>query len=129
MVFLKNHKELLPQIVNPSASYEVHIDSDERVVNGSYEIFTGVAINQIENPPIDALIKVLPATDYAVFTLQGEQIASDWYKLIYVDWLPDSGFEIAHNYSFQIYDSNFKGLDNLAESTLDVYMPVRKKSS
>lgn len=128
-VFLKNHKELLPQIANPNASYEVHIDSDERVVTGSYEIFTGVAITQIENPPVDALIKVLPATDYAIFTLQGEQINSDWHKLIFVDWLPYSGYEIAHDYSFQLYDRNFKGLDNLAESTLDVYMPVRKKAS
>ncbi|KAA3655920.1 MAG: AraC family transcriptional regulator [Chloroflexi bacterium] len=128
-VFLENYKNLLPQIVNPTASYEVHIESDERVVTGNYEIFVGVAIQQIKQLPVTTLVKVLPATDYAVFTLQGEQIISDWHKLIYVDWLPQSGYEFAYDYSFQLYDHRFKGLDNLAESTLDVYMPVRKIAS
>ncbi len=126
MVFLEGHRNQLPQIVDPDTCYEVHIESEERVITGNYEIFVGVAIKQIEHLPVTTLVKVLPATDYAIFTLQGEQISSDWHKLIYLDWLPRSGYEFAHNYSFQLYDHRFKGLNNLAESTLDVYMPIRK---
>jgi predicted transcriptional regulator YdeE len=77
---------------------------------------------------VDLLVKVLPATDYAVFTLEGEQIASDWHLEI-DQWIKTAGYEHAHPYSFQYYDVRFKGLDRLAESQLDVYMPVAKQKA
>ena len=40
-------------------------------------------------------------------------------------WLPASGYESAHDYLIELYDQRFKGLENLAESELDVYVPVR----
>ena len=128
MAFWGGHRANLPNVIDPDSYYEVHLDSDERMTTGNYEVFVGTAVSDLENIPTSALVKVLPATTYAVFTLQGEQITSDWHQLIYHDWLPNSGYDIALGYSIQLYDHRFKGMDKLAESTLDVYMPIKKRS-
>jgi predicted transcriptional regulator YdeE len=39
--------------------------------------------------------------------------------------LPDAGYEMTGDYSFQRYDERFKGMDRIAESVLDVYIPVK----
>ena len=69
-------------------------------------------------------MKVLPPTKYAVFTLAGEEITSDWHQMIHRDWLPDSGYQIAYDYAIERYDERFKGLDKIADSVLEVYIPV-----
>ena len=70
----------------------------------------------------------LPATEYAVFTLKGKQISSDWHLEI-DQWISKAGYQGAHPFSFQYYDERFKGLDKIGESQLDVYMPVTKAAS
>jgi AraC family transcriptional regulator len=82
-------------------------------------------VTELGDMPVQLLVKVLPSTRYAVFTLRGEQIASDWPRMIYDEWLPGSGYESAHDYLIELYDQRFKGLENLAESELDIYVPVR----
>ena len=37
-----------------------------------------------------------------------------------------SGYQRAYPYGFQRYDERFKGLDQIDESVLDVYVPIRK---
>jgi predicted transcriptional regulator YdeE len=76
--------------------------------------------------PVELLVKVLPPTQYAVFTLHGEEITSDWPRRIYQEWLPGSGYEPTHQYNFQYYDERFKGIDKINESTIDVYVPVKR---
>jgi predicted transcriptional regulator YdeE len=110
------------------ASYEVHIYGPETMTKGLFEVFIGVAVEQLEAVPVDLLVKVLPATEYAVFTLEGEKISSDWHLEI-DQWIKAAGYEHAHPYSFQYYDARFKGLDQLAGSQLDVYMPVKKRAT
>jgi predicted transcriptional regulator YdeE len=106
--------------------YEVHIQHPETERSGEYEVFTGFAADDPQEVPARMLVKVLPASLYAVFTLHGSQITADWFQLIYRDWLPQSGYTSAHPFSFQLYDERFKGLDRLGESTLDLYIPIEK---
>lgn len=125
MAYLTRHSDRLQAIKDPTTGYEVHIEHAETPQKGHYEVFVGLEIEQAAELPVELLIKILPATKYAVFTLSGEQIVSDWARLIYHDWLPRSGFEVAHSYSFELYDQRFKGMDNVAGSIIDVYIPIR----
>jgi len=111
-------------ITNPEAAFEVHVYNQETSTKGCFEVFVGLQVAHIENIPVDLLVKVLPATTYAVFTFQGEAISSDWHMEI-DHWITATGYERAHPYSFQYLDQRFKGVDRLAESILDVYMPVK----
>ena len=94
---------------------------------GIFEVFVGVEVEKLEDAPVDLLAKMLPPAKYAVFTLNGAQITSDWPKTIQ-EWMLGSGYRQAHTYGFQLYDERFKGLDRIGESVLDVYVPIEKES-
>lgn len=122
---LKQNSAVDLHFINPSVGYEVHINHPETPEKGLFEVFVGMEVAHIENVPVQLSVKVLPATQYAVFTLKGEEITSDW-EMIYEEWLPASGYHCPHGYNFQYYDERFKGVNNIAESTLDVYVPIEK---
>jgi len=134
MAYMAQHGQAIQHPVAPGVAapggtargkaYDVHIYGAETLTLVSFEVFVGLEVERLENVPLELLVKVLPATQYAVFTLQGEAIFSDW--TMHIDrWLTQAGFERAHPYSVQYYDERFKGLDRIAESSLDVWMPVR----
>ena len=124
MAFLVNQGACIQHIKEHEVSYEVHIEHAETQEKGEYEVFTGVEVEQLQDVPVELLVKVLPPTAYAVFTLEGEEITSDWHQMIQRDWLPESGYRIAYDYAIERYDQRFKGLDKIAESVMDVYIPV-----
>ena len=127
MTYMAHHGDQIKHLTNKSVCYEVHIEHEETPLKGHYEIFVGIEVEQLEDIPVDVLMKILPPTTYAVFTLKGQQIASDWSRMVYYDWLPGSGYQVAYNYGFQLYDHRFKGLQNLDESELDIYIPVKSR--
>jgi AraC family transcriptional regulator len=124
MTFLEQQQETLPTLTLPEAGFEVHIYHPETSSRGVFEVFVGLQIEKVEQIPVELLIKILPPTAYAVFTIQGEEIASDWHLKI-DQWITNAGYQRAHPFSFQYLDQRFKGVDNLAESELDVYMPIK----
>ena len=111
-----------------SAWYEVHIHSEETQSKGLFEVFVGVDIDlaRLTELPAQLLVKNLPGTQYAIFTFEGEEISSDWEKILET-WMSESGYQSAGTYNFQYYDERFKGLDRISESVLDVYIPIKKK--
>lgn len=122
--YLHSHKHPF-QMVNKEEAFEVHIFHDKTEENGHYEIFIGMQTDVLDSIPFDLQVKVLPEGKYAVFTLKGEQIVSDWTKDMMFKWLPEAGYQGSQNFGFQLYDKRFKGMDKIAESTLDVYVPVK----
>jgi len=128
MQFLENNVKNISHLSNPEAGYEVHIYHPETTTMGVFEVFVGLEIEKIERIPIELLIKLIPPSKYAVFTLSGEEIASDWHMRI-DRWISDAGFKQAYPFSFQYLDKRFKGVENLADSELDVYMPIKPTTS
>ncbi len=124
MAFLAAHEQQLPGMTPERAMFEVHVEHPETRSQGRFEVFTGIAIEGFEALPVELVVKVLPPTTYAIFTLCGEAIIGDWGQRIYQEWLPQSAYCPAYPYSFQYYDERFKGLDRIEESVLDVYIPV-----
>lgn len=118
-------EQLAAIVVNPGIAYEVHVYNEETMTTGVFEVFVGVELADVAQTPLDTVIKVLPATQYAVFTLHGQAIVGDWSKEIYQGWLPNSEYKLAHDFHIQYHDGSFKGFDRLDESSLDVYVPVK----
>ena len=124
--FLAQHgKRVAPAINKMGAYYEVHIYNEETQENGNFEVFVGAELTDASLAPLDMLIKVLPATQYAVFTIYGEAIVGDWPMQIYGEWLPNSGYELSHQFHIQYHTGQFKGFDRLDESSLDIFVPVQ----
>jgi len=121
--YLEKHGDQIRHIKDNGVAYEVHIEHAETAAMGHYEVFAGVEVEELEEVPVTLLVKILPPATYAVFTLEGEQITSDWSMEIRA-WMARTGHEQAYKYGFQRYDKRFKGLERIDESVLDVYVPV-----
>jgi predicted transcriptional regulator YdeE len=123
--YMAHHGDRIKHIKNPAVGYEVHIEHEETAAKGHFEVFVGVEVAQLEDVPVEMSVKILPPTQYAVFTLKGKQIISDWPRMIYQEWMPESGYQEAHPYMFELYDQRFKGLKQLEASAVDAYIPVK----
>ncbi|MBN1261609.1 MAG: GyrI-like domain-containing protein [Anaerolineae bacterium] len=124
MAYLTDHQEDIQGLIHPSYHYEVHIDHAETFQKGEYEVFVGRELEAAAPQPAAVSIKILPATRYAVFTLQGALITGDWGRPIYQEWLPQSGYT-AYPYTIERYDERFKGLERIEESALDILVPLK----
>ncbi len=125
MRYMQDHPGAIQHLKNEDVAYEVHVEGEETRSRGHREVFVGVAVARLADVPVELLVKILPAATYAVFSLKGEQIASDWSMSI-GQWVRNSAYEAITNYGFQRYDERFRGVDNLAESELDVYVPLKR---
>lgn len=124
MKYLVESGEKIQHTAEVGVTYEIHVYNEDTNTKGVFEVFVGVRVNRIEEIPVELLVKKLPAVCYAVFTLEGKEITSDW-PLQIDKWIAKAGYQRAHPYSFQYYDDRFKGVESINESILDVYMPVK----
>jgi predicted transcriptional regulator YdeE len=127
-VFFDAHDQHLPGMTDEDAMFEVHLEHPETQSKGLFEVFVGVPVEGLGDLPVELVVKVLPSTPYAVFTLRGTAITGDWGREIYQEWLPQSAYREAYPYSFQYYDERFKGLEQIEESILDIYVPVAPRT-
>lgn len=107
----------------PTVLYEVHVETGSTPVTGEFEVFVGFEVLDDRDVPVDLSVKTLPGADYAVLTLAGERIRSD--EPILDTWLARNRYEKSLGFIVQRYDERFLGLDRLAESELDLLVPVR----
>jgi predicted transcriptional regulator YdeE len=124
MSYLEKHRERVRHVKDHAVMYELHIYHEDTPRTGEFEVFVGLEVGQLEDVPLQMSVKILPAATYAVFTLRGEQITSDWPWLALSDWLPTAGYAADRTHHIQRYDERFRGLDDLEESVLEVYMPI-----
>ena len=123
MAYLEGHRDQLQSLWQAEVMYEVHVYNDETISKGLFEVFVGGPLKAPEGVPPELLIKTLPAGEYAVFTLEGDEISTDWYAAAET-WIGEAGYQRAQSYIFQLYDERFKGVEQIEDSILDVYIPV-----
>jgi predicted transcriptional regulator YdeE len=122
--FCAEQPDLLPKGSLPGIGYEVHIHHLETIERGEFEVFTGYEIDIGLSIPIQMVLKFLPAVRYAVFTLSGEEITSDWDAQIEA-WLKDNSWVSDYGFNYQRYDHRFRGMDHLEDSEVEVWVPLR----
>ena len=128
MTYLQANRDRIGQVKTDQVMYEVHVEHEETALTGEYEVFVGLEVEKLEDVPVELAAKILPPATYAVFTLEGGQITSDWNMTI-SEWMSSSGYERTHAYGFQLYDDRFKGVERIDESILDVYVPVKRSGN
>lgn len=126
--YYNENTNLIKHIKETDVFCEIHYQTPETAEKGYVEVFVGVPVENIREIPLQCVAKQLPGTIYAVFTLEGQEIISDWGKKIYQEWLPHSDYELSYNFNIQFYDYRFKGMDNIQESVIDVYIPIKNKN-
>jgi predicted transcriptional regulator YdeE len=104
LAFNSKNDAAIKHRVDPDALWEIHIYTKETTEKGVFEVFVGAMVDNLEDVPVECVVKILPATQYA---------------------MPSSGYCQSHEYVIQYYDQRFKGLDKIEESMLDAYVPVK----
>lgn len=122
--YLEMHKGSIQNIIQSDVCYEIHIYNEETRTKGYFEVFVGMQVDVFDSVSVELLGKVIPASQYAVFTLEGEQITTDWHLTV-DKWISQAGYECEETFAIQVYDQRFKGVDRIAESELDVYLPLK----
>ncbi len=118
-------------VVEEDVSYEVHMwNQEELEETRNFMAFIGVEIEELVNVPIELVVKVIPESRYARIRLVGDEIAN-WEELVYKEWLESSEYQVrlfgTYSLDYQRYDEKvFKGIDNLEDSRLDVYIPIEE---
>ncbi|MCP4458320.1 MAG: hypothetical protein GY816_09915 [Cytophagales bacterium] len=125
MKLIHGKRDFVKHVRENDVFHEVHIETEETAEKGQYEVFVGIAVEKLEDVPIHFVVKQIPASTYMVFALKGQEIVGDWEKDVF-SRMPSLGYEQAHGFNIQYYDSRFKGLDKIDSSEIDVYIPVRK---
>ena len=110
-------------LVDESVAYEIHIEPPDYAETKRFYVFVGVEVKQLSALPIECCYRLLPAGAYAVFTLVGPEIKSNWPDAIYKEWLPGSGYREAYKLTIERYGPRFSGMDNPA-SELDILVPI-----
>lgn len=106
----------------PAVMYEVHVQNSETPRTGEFEVFVGYEVDGFEAVSFELCLKQLPAAEYAVFTLRGDQIQQD--EPLIDNWLRANSYRIAHPFFIQRYDHRYQGIDRLEESELDFLAPI-----
>ena len=125
--YWESHPEALKHMVDAEIGWELHIGTDEYEETKEYFVMVGVEVSKIEDLPAPTFAKVLPAGQYAVFTLKGEQMTGNWGESIYGGWLPSSAYEEAYSCTIERYDEGrFKGWGD-PESEVEIWVPVKAR--
>jgi AraC family transcriptional regulator len=125
-VFWDKGGEWREHVVDPGVAYEVHIEPEDYSETNCFYVMVGVQVEEVEHLPLELVFRVLPSTTYAVFTLKGSEITSNWPDEIYEQWLPSSAYEEAQKFTIERYGPGFRGMDD-PESKLDICVPIRPK--
>lgn len=112
-----------------SVGYELHILAPESEKTGRYEVFVGVEVLDLEAVPLLCCAKFLPPADYAILTVSGEEIRGDGMAGLYSEFLPGIGRRADDSFSFERYDRRFKGMDRLAESEMEYFIPLMPRDT
>jgi predicted transcriptional regulator YdeE len=123
--FLEKNPDAILHQAPEAAFYEVHLITDDSLEKGFFDIFAGVMVDKLEGIPLSLVAKELPATEYAHFILRGVEIISDWQQHM-LGCLDSAGLTTSYEYSVLRYDEHFKGIKDIANSRMDVYVPVKK---
>jgi predicted transcriptional regulator YdeE len=74
------------------AGYELWIDFEGEETGENKYIFVGMEVAEFEDVPLEFVTRELPETRYAVYTLRGEAIKTDWPQHV-LDWISAAGLE------------------------------------
>ena len=106
----------------------ISLDNSQVTQPGQRRFYIGVLITKEEHlQEGELVIQEIPAGLYAMFTHKGNYSSlPEFYRNIYENWLPGSGYIQRNTLSFEIYLNSPRDTESAALLT-EVYIPIEKK--
>jgi len=90
---------------------------------GSFHYIASVSVTSLDKVPAGMVGKIIPASNYAVFTHYGKlDTLGETYHKIYQEWLPETGLKIRADLDFEYYDERFDQSSDSSE--FDIYIAL-----
>ena len=102
----------------------MHIEPKDYGNVKKFHIMVGIEIKNLEFFPLEMFYKEFPKTQYLFFTSQYKGEIVTYY---FNDWLPKSDFEQSYPYIMQAYSPKRWDNNNIDNSLMDWYIPIKKK--
>lgn len=125
--FMPRRMEISNTIGMELYSIEVYPDAFFDTFNpaASFEKWAAVEVSETFDVPADVEIINMPSGLYAVFTHYGPAVnGPETYRYIFTEWLPTSGYRIAHRPHFAVMGEKYKS--DSADSEEEIWIPLKK---
>jgi AraC family transcriptional regulator len=111
----------LPGRAEASITYGATCQMD--MPNQRFEYLSGYEVPSFENLPADIGRMIVPAAEYAVFTLDAVNDIRPFWQEVFQTWLPTSGVKPAHTPNFERYDHRF---NPITRGPLEIWFPITR---
>ena len=108
----------LPGRADTKVTYGVTCQMD--MPNQRFEYLSGYEVLDFDNLPADTGRMIVPAAEYAVFSLDTVKEIAPFWQQVFQTWLPASGVKSAPTPNFERYDHRFNPA---------IHGPLRKSGS
>ena len=118
----------MPGRVAPRIYYGLEVYGPEFMADHNWTYMPAVEVSDLSDLPGGLFGKVLPACTYAVFTAKhGLASIPEAFMAGYDAWIPNSRYEVAYPFDFELYDDDRFHGDGPNEE-IDVYIPIKEKA-
>jgi AraC family transcriptional regulator len=119
----------VPGRVAPGVYYGLEVYGPEFMSEHVWTYMPAVEVGDLSNLPGLLFGKTLPACRYVVVTAEhGLASIPEAFMYAYNTWIPNSNYEVAYPFDFELYDdARFHG--DGPDEQIDVYIPIREKTA
>jgi predicted transcriptional regulator YdeE len=123
----RRFEEMEPRIraANLRARYVVITWSGETEVSGLHYLFVGVQVARLQYPPIGSVVKILPASRYALFPAPARRLETAW-RFVLEEWLPASPYRTP-GYIVQSFDRERYITAPPEQAEIDILAPLQQE--
>lgn len=127
MRFDTRHNQV-PGRVDSRIYYGLEVYGPEFMSDHNWTYMPAVQVSDLSDLPGQLFGKILPASKYVVFTARhGLASIHEAFMYAYGSWIPNSGYEVAYPFDFELYDDDRFHGDGPNEE-IDVYIPIKEKT-
>jgi AraC family transcriptional regulator len=126
--FAPKIKDIKNRVTDDKISMQVYDASYYRNFNpdNEFEKWATVEVNNFNETPKDMETFVLSGGEYAVFDYKGSSNDSSIFQYIFMNWLPNSGYNLDNRPHFEVLGEKYKNNDPTSEE--EIWIPIRNKA-
>jgi AraC family transcriptional regulator len=124
--FMPRRKEIQNAIGSDLYNIQINPTRFSFGINETFIKWAAVSVSNFDFIPIGMETLLIPEGLYAVFNYKGDQSnVAVFFKAIYTEWLPGSGYELGTHPQFEILGEKYKKNDPNSEE--EIWIPIQNK--
>ena len=124
--FMPRRKEILNTIGTDLYNIQINPENFDFNPNTPFVKWAAVSVSNFDFVPEGMETLEIPQGVYAVFNYKGDQSnAAAFFKGIYTEWLPASGYELGNHPQFEILGEKYKKNDPNSEE--EIWIPIKSE--